>query len=174
MPARCVALDKNRLTPAAVPPTDNIDHIWSGAEGPAATFGCPTYASCRTVHADRPIYGLGPRDSAAGCGCASSREPKQVAGAGSSATRSVPRRYPVNTDHTVTRGSVAFRVLQAANDKHRGHWHYPCRVIGRTDSAGGGRDLLPIVDKLLVLDDSTVPPGHGNSTTISRALQSVP
>jgi len=40
---------------------------------------------------------------------------------------------------------------------------------GRADLFGGsGRDLLTsIVNKLLVLDDSTVVlPGHGNSTTI--------
>ena len=41
--------------------------------------------------------------------------------------------------------------------------------MGRTDLFGGsGRDLLTsIVNKLLVLDDSTVVlPGHGASTTI--------
>jgi hydroxyacylglutathione hydrolase len=51
------------------------------------------------------------------------------------------------------------------------------RSVGRTDLFGGsGRDLMcSIVDKLLVLDDTTVVlPGHGNFTTIGAERRANP
>jgi glyoxylase-like metal-dependent hydrolase (beta-lactamase superfamily II) len=83
----------------------------------------------------------------------------------------------VNVDHTPghTRGSVIFRVSCAtSSDEDEKDYVFTGdtlfqRSVGRADLFGGsGRDLLTsIVNKLLVLDDSTVVlPGHGNSTTI--------
>lgn len=120
-----------------------------------------------------PIYGLGPRIAQLVAG-AFFREPKQVVELDRDGDKIDLGGISVNIDHTPghTRGSVVFRVLQATNnDKDivfTGDTLFE-RAIGRTDLAGGsGRDLLrSIVDKLLVLDDSTVVlPGHGNSTTI--------
>jgi hydroxyacylglutathione hydrolase len=51
------------------------------------------------------------------------------------------------------------------------------KSIGRTDLEGGsGRDLYTsIVEKLLVLDDSTVVlPGHGEKTTIGAERRTNP
>ena len=167
-------LDENRLTPAAVLLTHgHIDHMWS-AQKVSDTFGCPTY-----IHPeDRfmlndPIYGLGPRLAQLVAGRVL---PRAQAGrrAGPRRRQDRPRqRVRQRRSHPGhTRGSVCFRVLQAAeNDADvvfTGDTLFE-RSIGRTDLFGGsGRDLLrSIVDKLLVLDDKTVVlPGHGNSTTI--------
>jgi hydroxyacylglutathione hydrolase len=167
-------LDKNRLTPAAVLITHgHIDHMWS-AQKVSDTFGCPTYIhpEDRFMLKD-PIYGLGPRVAQLFAG-AFFREPKQVIELDRDSDKIDLGGISVNVDHTPghTRGSVCFRVLQAAkNDADvvfSGDTLFE-RSIGRTDLFGGsGRDLLrSIVDKLLVLDDKTVVlPGHGNSTTI--------
>ena len=68
----------------------------------------------------------------------------------------------VNVDHTPghTRGSVVFRVAEGKDGKDivfTGDTLFE-RSVGRTDLFGGsGRDLLTsIIDKLLVLDDTTV------------------
>lgn len=167
-------LDKNRLTPAAVLITHgHIDHMWS-AQKVSDTFGCPTYIhpEDRFMLKD-PIYGLGPRVAQVFAG-AFFREPKQVVKLDRDGDKIDLGGISVNVDHTPghTRGSVCFRVLQAAkNDADvvfSGDTLFE-RSIGRSDLFGGsGRDLLrSIVNKLLVLDDKTVVlPGHGNSTTI--------
>ncbi|MHA7652357.1 MBL fold metallo-hydrolase [Mycobacterium sp. ML4] len=167
-------LDKNRLTPAAVLITHgHIDHMWS-AQKVSDTFGCPTYIhpEDRFMLKD-PIYGLGPRVAQVFAG-AFFREPRQVVELDRDGDKIDLGGVSVNVDHTPghTRGSVCFRVLQAAkNDADvvfTGDTLFE-RSVGRTDLFGGsGRDLLrSIANKLLVLDDRTVVlPGHGNSTTI--------
>ena len=167
-------LDENRLTPAAVLITHgHIDHMWS-AQKVSDTFGCPTYIhpEDRFMLKD-PIYGLGPRMAQLVAG-AFFREPKQVVELDRDGDKIDLGGISVNVDHTPghTRGSVCFRVLQAADNDadlvFTGDTLFE-RSIGRTDLFGGsGRDLLrSIVDKLLVLDDKTVVlPGHGSSTTI--------
>lgn len=167
-------LDENRLTPAAVLITHgHLDHIWS-AQKVSDMFGCPTYIhpEDRFMLTD-PIYGLGPRVAQLAAG-AFFREPKQVVELDRDGDKIDLGSVSVNVDHTPghTRGSVCFRVVQAAkNDADvvfSGDTLFE-RSIGRTDLFGGsGRDLLrSIRDKLLVLDDTTVVlPGHGNATTI--------
>jgi hydroxyacylglutathione hydrolase len=175
-------LDKNRLTPAAVLITHgHIDHMWS-AQKVSDTFGCPTYIhpEDRFMLKD-PIYGLGPRVAQLFAG-AFFREPKQVIELDRDGDKIDLGGISVNVDHTPghTRGSVCFRVLQAAKDDRDAVFTGDTlfeRAIGRTDLFGGsGRDLLrSIVDKLLVLDDRTVVlPGHGNSTTIGAERRSNP
>ncbi len=175
-------LDENRLTPAAVLiPHGHIDHMWS-AQKVSDTYGCPTYIhpEDRFMLKD-PIYGFGPRMAQLVAG-AFFREPKQVVELDRDGDKLDLGGISVNVDHTPghTRGSVCFRVLQAAeNDADvvfSGDTLFE-RSIGRTDLFGGsGRDLYrSIVDKLLVLDDQTVVlPGHGNSTTIGAERQSNP
>lgn len=167
-------LDKNRLTPAAVLITHgHIDHMWS-AQKVSDTFGCPTYIhpEDRFMLKD-PIYGMGPRVAQVFAG-AFFREPKQVVELDRDGDKIDLGGISVNIDHTPghTRGSVCFRILQAAKNEadvlFSGDTLFE-RSIGRSDLFGGsGRDLLrSIVNKLLVLDDKTVVlPGHGNSTTI--------
>lgn len=167
-------LDKNRLTPAAVLITHgHIDHMWS-AQKVSDTFGCPTYIhpEDRFMLKD-PIYGMGPRVAQVFAG-AFFREPKQVVELDRDGDKIDLGGISVNIDHTPghTRGSVCFRILQAAKNEadvvFSGDTLFE-RAIGRSDLFGGsGRDLLrSIVNKLLVLDDKTVVlPGHGNSTTI--------
>lgn len=167
-------LDKNRLTPAAVLITHgHIDHMWS-AQKVSDTFGCPTYIhpEDRFMLKD-PIYGMGPRVAQVFAG-AFFREPKQVVELDRDGDKIDLGGISVNIDHTPghTRGSVCFRILQAAKKEadvvFSGDTLFE-RSIGRSDLFGGsGRDLLrSIVNKLLVLEDKTVVlPGHGNSTTI--------
>lgn len=167
-------LDKNRLTPAAVLITHgHIDHMWS-AQKVSDTFGCPTYIhpEDRFMLKD-PIYGMGPRLAQVFAG-AFFREPRQVVELDRDGDKIDLGGISVNIDHTPghTRGSVCFRILQAAKNEadvvFSGDTLFE-RSIGRSDLFGGsGRDLLrSIVNKLLVLDDKTVVlPGHGNSTTI--------
>lgn len=167
-------LDKNRLTPAAVLITHgHIDHMWS-AQKVSDTFGCPTYIhpEDRFMLKD-PIYGMGPRVAQVFAG-AFFREPRQVVELHRDGDKIDLGGISVNIDHTPghTRGSVCFRILQAAKNEadvvFSGDTLFE-RSIGRSDLFGGsGRDLLrSIVNKLLVLDDKTVVlPGHGNSTTI--------
>jgi hydroxyacylglutathione hydrolase len=167
-------LDENRLTPAAVLLTHgHIDHMWS-AQKVSDTYGCPTYIhpEDRFMLKD-PIHGIGPRLAQLAAG-ALFREPKQVVELDCDGDKIDLGGISVNVDHTPghTRGSVCFRVLEASEDDKdlvfSGDTLFE-RSIGRTDLFGGsGRDLYrSIVDKLLVLDDSTVVlPGHGKSTTI--------
>jgi hydroxyacylglutathione hydrolase len=167
-------LDENRLTPAAVLLTHgHIDHMWS-AQKVSDMFGCPTYIhpEDRFMLKD-PIYGIGPRVAQWATG-AFFREPKQVVELDRDGDKIDLGGISVNVDHTPghTRGSVCFRVLEASEDDRdlvfSGDTLFE-RAIGRTDLFGGsGRDLYnSIVNKLLVLDDTTVVlPGHGNSTTI--------
>jgi hydroxyacylglutathione hydrolase len=167
-------LDENRLTPAAVLLTHgHIDHMWS-AQKVSDTYGCPTYIhpEDRFMLKD-PIYGIGPRVAQLATG-AFFREPKQVVELDRDGDKIDLGCISVNVDHTPghTRGSVCFRVLEASDDDKdlvfSGDTLFE-RSIGRTDLFGGsGRDLYhSIVNKLLVLDDTTVVlPGHGNSTTI--------
>ncbi len=167
-------LDENRLTPAAVLLTHgHIDHMWS-AQKVSDTYGCPTYIhpEDRFMLKD-PIYGIGPRMAQLATG-AFFREPKQVVELDRDGDKIDLGGISVNVDHTPghTRGSVCFRVLEASNDDKdlvfSGDTLFE-RSIGRTDLFGGsGRDIYQsIINKLLVLDDTTVVlPGHGNSTTI--------
>jgi len=167
-------LDENRLTPAAVLLTHgHIDHMWS-AQKVSDTYGCPTYIhpEDRFMLKD-PIYGLGPRLAQMAAG-AFFREPRQVVELDRDGDKLDLGSVTVNVDHAPghTRGSVIFRVSCATKDDKdlvfTGDTLFE-RGVGRTDLFGGsGRDLLTsIVNKLLVLDDSTVVlPGHGNSTTI--------
>lgn len=163
-------LDKNRLTPAAVLLTHgHIDHMWS-AQKVSDTYGCPTYIhpEDRFMLTD-PIYGLGPRLAQMVAG-AFWREPKQVVELDRDGDKLDLGSVAVNVDHTPghTRGSVVFRVASDTDVVFTGDTLFE-RAVGRTDLFGGsGRDLLTsIVDKLLVLDDTTVVlPGHGNATTI--------
>jgi glyoxylase-like metal-dependent hydrolase (beta-lactamase superfamily II) len=167
-------LDENRLTPAAVLLTHgHIDHMWS-AQKVSDTYGCPTYIhpEDRFMLKD-PIYGLGPRLAQMAAG-AFFREPRQVVELDRDGDKLDLGSVTVNVDHAPghTRGSVIFRVSCATKDDKdlvfTGDTLFE-RSVGRTDLFGGsGRDLLTsIVNKLLVLDDSTVVlPGHGNSTTI--------
>lgn len=167
-------LDENRLTPAAVLLTHgHIDHMWS-AQKVSDTYGCPTYIhpEDRFMLTD-PIHGLGPRVAQLAAG-AFFREPKQVVELDRDSDKIDLGSVTVNVDHTPghTRGSVVFRVAQAAkNDADvvfTGDTLFE-RSVGRTDLFGGsGRALLTsILEKLFVLDDQTVVlPGHGNSTTI--------
>ena len=167
-------LDENRLTPAAVLLTHgHIDHMWS-AQKVSDTYGCPTYIhpEDRFMLKD-PIYGLGPRLAQMAAG-AFFREPRQVVELDRDGDKLDLGSVTVNVDHTPghTRGSVIFRVSRATEDDKdlvfTGDTLF-LRSVGRTDLFGGsGRDLLTsIVNKLLVLDDSTVVlPGHGSSTTI--------
>jgi hydroxyacylglutathione hydrolase len=167
-------LDQNRLTPAAVLLTHgHIDHMWS-AQKVSDTYGCPTYIhpEDRFMLKD-PIHGLGPRLAQVMAG-AFFREPKQVVELDRDGDKIDLGTISVNIDYTPghTRGSVVFRVAQAAKADadvvFTGDTLFE-RAVGRTDLFGGsGRDLLTsIVGKLLVLDDDTVVlPGHGNSTTI--------
>jgi glyoxylase-like metal-dependent hydrolase (beta-lactamase superfamily II) len=120
-----------------------------------------------------PIYGLGPRLAQVVAG-AFFREPKQVVELDRDGDKIDLGTVSVNVDHTPghTRGSVCFRILQAAKTGadvvFSGDTLFE-GSIGRTDLFGGsGRDLYnSIVEKLLVLDDQTVVlPGHGNATTI--------
>ncbi|MGB9222845.1 MBL fold metallo-hydrolase, partial [Mycobacterium sp.] len=120
-----------------------------------------------------PIYGIGPRMAQLATG-AFFREPKQVVELDRDGDKIDLGGISVNVDHTPghTRGSVCFRVLEASNDDKdlvfSGDTLFE-RSIGRTDLFGGsGRDIYhSIINKLLVLDDTTVVlPGHGNSTTI--------
>ena len=167
-------LDENRLTPAAVLLTHgHIDHMWS-AQKVSDTYGCPAYIhpEDRFMLKD-PIYGLGPRLAQMAAGVFF-REPKQVVELDRDGDKLDLGSVTVNVDHTPghTRGSVVFRVNCATEDDKdlvfTGDTLFQGSV-GRTDLVGGsGRDLLTsIVNKLLVLDDSTVVlPGHGASTTI--------
>src|SRR4051812_36056193 len=166
-------LDENRLTPAAVLLTHgHIDHIWS-AQKVSDTFGCPTYIhpEDRFMLTD-PIKDFGPKLGQILL-AAIFREPKQVIELDRDADKIDLAGIGVTVDHTPghTRGSVVFRAGGAMAGKDvvfTGDTLFQ-RSVGRTDLFGGsGRDLLSsIVDKLLVLDDSTVVlPGHGSSTTI--------
>ena len=164
-------LDKNRLTPAAVLLTHgHIDHIWS-AQKVSDTFGCPAYIhpEDRFMLTD-PIKGIGPR-LAQKLFSAVFSEPKQVVELDRDGDKIDLADITVTVDHTPghTRGSVIFRVAGDASEVVLTGDTLFERSVGRTDLLGGsGRDLLTsIVDKLLVLDDTTVVlPGHGNSTTI--------
>jgi hydroxyacylglutathione hydrolase len=170
-------LDENRLTPAAVLLTHgHIDHMWS-AQKVSDTYGCPTYIhpEDRFMLKD-PIHGLGPRLGQLVAG-AFFREPKQVVELDRDGDKLDLGGVTVNVDHTPghTRGSVVFRVRGATSSDEDVKDHVFtgdtlfARSVGRTDLFGGsGRELLTsIIDKLLVLDDSTVVlPGHGASTTI--------
>ncbi len=167
-------LDENRLTPAAVLLTHgHIDHMWS-AQKVSDTYGCPTYIHPEDrIMLKDPIYGIGPRMAQLATG-AFFREPKQVVELDRDGDKIDLGGISVNVDHTPghTRGSVCFRVLEASNDDKdlvfSGDTLFE-RSIGRTDLFGGsGRDIYhSIINKLLVLDDTTVVlPGHGNSTTI--------
>jgi len=164
----------HRLKPVAVLLTHgHIDHMWS-AQKVSDTYGCPTYIhpEDRFMLKD-PIYGLGPRLAQVMAG-AFFREPKQVVELDRDGDKIDLGNISVSVDHTPghTRGSVVFRVAQAAKADadvvFTGDTLFE-RAVGRTDLFGGsGRDLLTsIVNKLLVLDDDTVVlPGHGNSSTI--------
>jgi hydroxyacylglutathione hydrolase len=174
-------LDKNRLTPAAVLLTHgHIDHIWS-AQKVSDTFGCPTYIhpEDRFMLTD-PIKDFGPKLGQILL-AAIFREPKQVIELDRDADKIDLAGIGVTVDHTPghTRGSVVFRAGGAMAGKDvvfTGDTLFQ-RSVGRTDLFGGsGRDLLrSIVDKLLVLDDSTVVlPGHGNATTIGEERRSNP
>lgn len=163
-------LDKNRLTPAAVLLTHgHIDHIWS-AQKVSDTFGCAAYIhpEDRFMLTD-PIKGFGPRVAQLFMR-AIFREPKQVIELDRDGDKIDLAAISVTVDHTPghTRGSVCFRVRGDTDVVFTGDTLFE-RSVGRTDLFGGsGRDLMcSIVDKLLVLDDTTVVlPGHGNSTSI--------
>jgi glyoxylase-like metal-dependent hydrolase (beta-lactamase superfamily II) len=163
-------LDENRLTPSAVLLTHgHIDHMWS-AQKVSDTFGCPTYIhpEDRFMLTD-PIHGYGPKLAQLVTG-AFFREPKQVVELDRDGDKLDLGSVTLNVDHTPghTRGSVVFRVSSDKDVVFTGDTLFE-RSVGRTDLFGGsGRDLLTsIIDKLLVLDDTTVVlPGHGPSTTI--------
>ena len=177
-------LDENRLTPAAVLLTHgHIDHIWS-AQKVADTYGCPAFIhpADRFMLAD-PIRGFGPRIGQLAFG-ALFREPRQVVDLDRDGDTLDFGGMVVAVDHTPghTRGSVVFRVPDAAGDSGRGELAFTGdtlfkQSVGRTDLPGGsGRDLMEsIVTKLLVLDDDTrVLPGHGESTTIGLERRTNP
>ncbi|WP_343599528.1 MBL fold metallo-hydrolase [Mycobacterium sp.] len=164
-------LDENRLTPAAVLLTHgHVDHIWS-AQKVSDTFGCPAYIhpEDRFMLTD-PIKGFGPRIAQLLL-AAVFREPRQVVELDRDRDKLDLGGITVTVEHTPghTRGSVVFKVTGDASEAvFTGDTLFQ-RSVGRTDLLGGsGRDLLcSIVDKLLVLDDSTlVLPGHGPQTTI--------
>ena len=177
-------LDENRLTPAAVLLTHgHIDHIWS-AQKVADTYGCPAFIhpADRFMLAD-PIRGFGPRIGQLAFG-ALFREPRQVVDLDRDGDTLDFGGMVVAVDHTPghTRGSVVFRVPDAAGDSGCGELAFTGdtlfkQSVGRTDLPGGsGRDLMDsIVTKLLVLDDDTrVLPGHGESTTIGLERRTNP
>jgi glyoxylase-like metal-dependent hydrolase (beta-lactamase superfamily II) len=149
----------------------HIDHIWS-AQKVSDTYGCPTYIhpEDRFMLTD-PIKDFGPK-AAQSLLAAIFREPKQVVELDRDGDKIDLGGISVTVDHTPghTRGSVVFRVSGDDELVFTGDTLFQ-RSVGRTDLYGGsGRDLLrSIVDKLLVLQDSTVVlPGHGNSTTIGE------
>ena len=177
-------LDENRLTPAAVLLTHgHIDHIWS-AQKVADTYGCPAFIhpADRFMLAD-PIRGFGPRIGQFAVG-ALFREPRQVVDLDRDGDILDFGGITVTVDHTPghTRGSVVFRVSDAAGDAGCGELAFTGdtlfkQSVGRTDLPGGsGRDLMDsIITKLLVLDDDTaVLPGHGESSTIGLERRTNP
>lgn len=171
MPRLRKILDEHRLTPAAVLLTHgHIDHMWS-AQKVGDTYGCPVFVhpKDRAMLTD-PIKGMGPRLAQLAVGTLFS-EPRQVVELERDGGKLDLAGMTVTVDHTPghTAGSVVYRLDQGpAQLALTGDTLFK-QSIGRTDLLGGsGRALLgSIVDKLLVLDDSTVVlPGHGPKTTI--------
>ncbi|BBY48011.1 hypothetical protein MARA_14790 [Mycolicibacterium arabiense] len=192
MPRLRKILDENRLTPAAVLLTHgHIDHVWS-AQKVADTYGCPAFIhpEDRAMLKD-PIKGFGPRLAQLAVGVMFT-EPRQVVELDRDGDKIELGGMTVTVDHTPghTRGSVTFRVAggQERSDSGMSWANGPAEMaftgdtlfkksIGRTDLEGGsGRDLYTsIVEKLLVLDDSTVVlPGHGEKTTIGAERRTNP
>jgi hydroxyacylglutathione hydrolase len=179
MPRLRKILDENRLTPAAVLLTHgHIDHVWS-AQKVADTYGCPAYIhpEDRAMLKD-PIKGFGPRLAQLAVGVMFT-EPRQVVELDRDGDKIALGGMTVTVDHTPghTRGSVTFRIPNGPVDlAFTGDTLFK-KSIGRTDLEGGsGRDLYTsIVEKLLVLDDSTVVlPGHGEKTTIGAERRTNP
>ena len=179
MPRLRKILDENRLTPAAVLLTHgHIDHVWS-AQKVADTYGCPAYIhpEDRAMLKD-PIKGFGPRLAQLAVGVMFT-EPRQVVELDRDGDKIALGGMTVTVDHTPghTRGSVTFRISNGpAEMAFTGDTLFK-KSIGRTDLEGGsGRDLYTsIVEKLLVLDDSTVVlPGHGEKTTIGDERRTNP
>jgi glyoxylase-like metal-dependent hydrolase (beta-lactamase superfamily II) len=179
MPRLRKILDENRLTPAAVLLTHgHIDHVWS-AQKVADTYGCPAYIhpEDRAMLSD-PIKGFGPRLAQLAVGVMFT-EPRQVVELDRDGVEIALGGMTVTVDHTPghTRGSVTFRITNGpAEMAFTGDTLFK-KSIGRTDLEGGsGRDLYTsIVEKLLVLDDSTVVlPGHGEKTTIGAERRTNP
>jgi glyoxylase-like metal-dependent hydrolase (beta-lactamase superfamily II) len=179
MPRLRKILDENRLTPAAVLLTHgHIDHVWS-AQKVADTYGCPAFIhpEDRAMLSD-PIKGFGPRLAQLAVGVMFT-EPRQVVELDRDGDKITLGGTTVTVDHTPghTRGSVTFRITNGpAQMAFTGDTLFK-KSIGRTDLEGGsGRDLYTsIVEKLLVLDDSTVVlPGHGEKTTIGAERRTNP
>jgi hydroxyacylglutathione hydrolase len=179
MPRLRKILDENRLTPAAVLLTHgHIDHVWS-AQKVADTYGCPAYIhpEDRAMLKD-PIKGFGPRLAQLAVGVMFS-EPRQVVELDRDGDKLALGGMTVTVDHTPghTRGSVTFRITNGPAEMALTGDTLFKKSIGRTDLEGGsGRDLYTsIVEKLLVLDDSTVVlPGHGEKTTIGDERRTNP
>ncbi|MFC7671772.1 MBL fold metallo-hydrolase [Mycolicibacterium sp. GCM10028919] len=179
MPRLRKILDENRLTPAAVLLTHgHIDHVWS-AQKVADTYGCPAYIhpEDRAMLSD-PIKGFGPRLAQLAVGVMFS-EPRQVVELDRDGDKLALGGMTVTVDHTPghTRGSVTFRITNGPAEMALTGDTLFKKSIGRTDLEGGsGRDLYTsIVEKLLVLDDSTVVlPGHGEKTTIGDERRTNP